>query len=154
VSKIAKEHLGNASAYMKIFEANRDQLSVRSISRALYVEGIPSSTGRSRWSTSMLRALLADTTYIGTTYYNKRRRVPTKASVGKYRRSRNTHRVTRDRSEWIPIPVPAIVAPEGFAKAQEARQRNQSLSPRATKEQYLLRSLMTCGQCSSTMYAI
>ena len=27
LSKIAKEHLGNASAYMKIFEANKDQLS-------------------------------------------------------------------------------------------------------------------------------
>lgn len=27
LSKIAKEHLGNANEYMKIFEANRDQLS-------------------------------------------------------------------------------------------------------------------------------
>ena len=27
LSKIAKEHLGNAGAYMKIFEANKDQLS-------------------------------------------------------------------------------------------------------------------------------
>jgi nucleoid-associated protein YgaU len=27
LSKIAKEHLGSANAYMKIFEANRDQLS-------------------------------------------------------------------------------------------------------------------------------
>ena len=27
LSKIAKEHLGNANAYMKIFEANTDQLS-------------------------------------------------------------------------------------------------------------------------------
>ena len=28
LSKIAKEHLGNASDYMKIFEANRDQLTI------------------------------------------------------------------------------------------------------------------------------
>jgi nucleoid-associated protein YgaU len=27
LGKIAKEHLGNANAYMKIFEANKDQLS-------------------------------------------------------------------------------------------------------------------------------
>jgi nucleoid-associated protein YgaU len=27
LSKIAKEHLGNANAYMKIFDANKDQLS-------------------------------------------------------------------------------------------------------------------------------
>ena len=27
LSKIAKEHLGNAGAYMKIFEANKDQLT-------------------------------------------------------------------------------------------------------------------------------
>jgi nucleoid-associated protein YgaU len=27
LSKIAKDHLGNANAYMKIFEANKDQLS-------------------------------------------------------------------------------------------------------------------------------
>ena len=27
LSKIAKEHLGNANSYMKIFEANKDQLT-------------------------------------------------------------------------------------------------------------------------------
>ena len=27
LSKISKEHLGDANAYMKIFEANRDQLT-------------------------------------------------------------------------------------------------------------------------------
>ena len=27
LSKIAKEHLGNANAYMKIFELNKDQLT-------------------------------------------------------------------------------------------------------------------------------
>jgi nucleoid-associated protein YgaU len=27
LSKVAKEHLGNANAYMKIFEANKDQLT-------------------------------------------------------------------------------------------------------------------------------
>ena len=27
LSKIAKDHMGNANAYMKIYEANRDQLS-------------------------------------------------------------------------------------------------------------------------------
>ena len=27
LSKIAKDHLGDANAYMKIFEANKDQLS-------------------------------------------------------------------------------------------------------------------------------
>ena len=27
LSKIAKEHLGNANAYLKIFEANKDQLT-------------------------------------------------------------------------------------------------------------------------------
>jgi nucleoid-associated protein YgaU len=27
LSQIAKEHLGNASAYMKIFDANKDQLT-------------------------------------------------------------------------------------------------------------------------------
>jgi nucleoid-associated protein YgaU len=27
LSKIAKEHLGNAGAYMKIFDLNKDQLS-------------------------------------------------------------------------------------------------------------------------------
>ena len=27
LSKIAKDHLGNANAYMKIFDANKDQLT-------------------------------------------------------------------------------------------------------------------------------
>jgi nucleoid-associated protein YgaU len=41
LSRIAKEHLGNANAYMKIFDANKDQLSDPDKIRAGQVLRIP-----------------------------------------------------------------------------------------------------------------
>jgi LysM repeat protein len=43
LSKIAKEHLGSATAYMKIFEANRDQLSNPDLIKPGQVLKIPAS---------------------------------------------------------------------------------------------------------------
>jgi nucleoid-associated protein YgaU len=42
LSKIAKEHLGNANAYMKIFEANKDQLNNPDLIKPGQVLKIPS----------------------------------------------------------------------------------------------------------------
>jgi nucleoid-associated protein YgaU len=41
LSKIAKEHLGNANAYMKIFEANKDQLKDPNVIKPGQVLRIP-----------------------------------------------------------------------------------------------------------------
>ena len=43
LSKIAKEHLGNANAYMKIFEANKDQLNDPDMIKPGQVLKIPSA---------------------------------------------------------------------------------------------------------------
>ena len=44
LSKIAKEHLGNANAYMAIFEANRDQLSDPNLIKPGQVLKIPAGS--------------------------------------------------------------------------------------------------------------
>jgi nucleoid-associated protein YgaU len=44
LSKIAKEHLGNANAYMSIFEANRDQLTSPDAIKPGQVLKIPQGT--------------------------------------------------------------------------------------------------------------
>jgi LysM repeat protein len=46
LSKIAKEHLGNANAYMEIFNANRDQLSDPDKIKPGQVLKIPQTTHR------------------------------------------------------------------------------------------------------------
>ena len=46
LSKIAKEHLGNANAYMEIFNANKDQLSDPDKIKPGQVLKIPAAVGR------------------------------------------------------------------------------------------------------------
>ena len=46
LSKIAKEHLGNANAYMEIFNANKDQLSDPDKIKPGQVLKIPTAVGR------------------------------------------------------------------------------------------------------------
>lgn len=54
----------------------------------------------------------------------------------------------RPKEEWIPVPVPAIVSQEQFDQVQARLAKNQQMAPRNnTKHQYLLRGLVSCGQC-------
>jgi site-specific DNA recombinase len=50
--------------------------------------------------------------------------------------------------EWIAIPVPAIISQETFAAAQARLARNTQMARRNnTAHEYLLRGLVSCGQC-------
>ena len=58
----------------------------------------------------------------------------------------------KERSQWIEIPVPALVSPETFALAQECLAENKRLSLRNTKEPTLLQGLLVCEQCGYALY--
>jgi len=61
--------------------------------------------------------------------------------------------VQRPREDWIPIPVPAVVSQELFDRVQAKLARNQQMAPRNNKShQYLLRRLVSCGQCRLSTY--
>ena len=65
---------------------------------------------------------------------------------------RSSAKKDKERSQWIEIPVPALVSPEIFAVAQERLAENKRLSLRNTKEPTLLQGLLVCEQCGYCLY--
>ena len=58
----------------------------------------------------------------------------------------------RPRSEWIEIPVPAIVKEQTFDLAQERLEQNKRFSPRRTIEPTLLQGMLVCNRCGYALY--
>jgi site-specific DNA recombinase len=82
------------------------------ISRSLEEGRVPTRLGRPLWQRDQIKAMLRNETYAGTRHFNRITRA-TEAS----REGRQVIRgrwVYRDRAEWIPVKVPAIVPRELF----------------------------------------
>jgi site-specific DNA recombinase len=124
------------------------------VAKWLTDSGMPTPRGKSRWQVSTVRCILTNYAYTGVTFANRLRVVPSKRRrsplkpVGK--RQSTTQ---RPREEWIPIPVPAVVTQEVFDRVQAKLSHNQQMAPRNNKtHQYLLRRLVSCGQCRLSTY--
>lgn len=124
------------------------------IARRLTDLGVPTPHGKARWHTSTVRNILTNTAYIGTVYANRYQRQPAKKRHSPLKkRGSGMTAVERDKEEWIPIPVPAIVDKELFERVQEKLERNRRLASRNnTRHQYLLRGLVSCGLCRLGAY--
>lgn len=112
-----------AKTYRRIFGLCVRGYSIRRIREDLETRGIPSPSG-GKWHTSIVAILLKD-----------------RAALGEW------------QSLGVPIPVPPITTPQIFAEAQKrlAANRWEKCGPKVTNE-VLLRKLLACGSCGSTMY--
>jgi site-specific DNA recombinase len=66
--------------------------------------------------------------------------------------NRNSANHERPRSEWIEVPVPALVSEEIFALAQEQLAKNKHHSLRRTIEPTLLQGMLVCQRCGYALY--
>jgi len=124
-------------------------VSLHWIAQQLNEQQIPAPRGGPRWNGSTIGNILRSHTYVGTAYSGKTRPIPSK------RRKSALQPVGRGESvqanpleEWIAISVPAIIDQETFDLAQERLSQNKWRARRNNnRHQYLLRSLISCGQC-------
>jgi site-specific DNA recombinase len=110
---------------------------------------IPTPRGGPRWNVASVRGILRSPVYTGTAYSERTRPVPARMRQSALRPvgPGHSHR-SAPPDEWIAIPVPAIVSQETFAAAQARLARNRQLARRNnTAHEYLLRGLVSCGQC-------
>jgi site-specific DNA recombinase len=137
-----------AESVRAIFAAHADNGdSIRQIAHDLHDRGIPSPTGKPIWGTSTLHRLLANEAYIGRVYYNRRETIKAPGAPRGARRTKTRYR-DRPREEWIAIPVPAIIDPDTFERAQRVSHENPKWSPRGIEPgHWLLRGLIECGHC-------
>jgi site-specific DNA recombinase len=125
------------------------QTTLYSIAKRLSNLLLPTPSNKTRWNVSTVRGILKNSAYIGTTYTNCSYIVP-----AKHRKSAllpvgpGEGRAYRPEDEWIPISVPAIVLQETFDRVQDKLSLNQRMASRNnTSYSYLLRGLVSCGQC-------
>ena len=128
-----------------------DGLPLQAIARRLTAAGTPTARGQGCWGPSSVGGILRNSAYQGTAYGNRQERVPSRRRIPLSGRpaTRQGGQSTRTRpaDTWIAVPVPAIVAPEVFAAAQDRLARNRAWAPRNTRGDYLLRRLVSCGRC-------
>jgi len=125
--------------------------SLMQLARHLDQCGVPTPSGRPRWSSPTIRGILRNPTYTGQVYAQRTRyRAPT------HRRSA-THAIGRPHGTATPLPatawllvgqVPALVNQAHFDEVQAKLASNRAFARRNnTAHQYLLRALVSCGCC-------
>lgn len=133
-----------------------ERTSVRQILKRLANGPWRPRSGKRFWSSSVVHRVLSDPVYTGTGYANRHTFVvPRKPRLKGPRAGERTCRQPRPESEWIPIPVPAIIDGATHRQAAEQLARNSVLSFRHnTRNQYLLRCLLTCKTCGRALHGV
>ncbi|MFY9228327.1 MAG: recombinase family protein [Candidatus Microsaccharimonas sp.] len=136
-----------------IFDWCADGKSIYGIRKELFDNGIMPPKGKNtKWSTSVIRRLLTDTTYMGVHYYNKSESIITKnpRKIEQYKRNPKGSRKARPKDEWLPVAVPVIISPQLFNTVQAQLERNKRTYDRKNgrTHQYLVGGLVycVCGQ--------
>jgi site-specific DNA recombinase len=131
--------------------------SIVQIARWLSERGVPTRTGKPRWGQSTVWAILRNPAYTGQAAFGRRRvtGAPAKPTRLSRQRGRHSRRSTYEHvgpEHWQRIPVPALVAAEQHALAQELLARNSRLSPRNTRQVSLLQGILVCRECGHAYY--
>src|ERR1700688_1504965 len=141
-----------------MFEVYTQQgLSINAIARLLNERRIATRTGKGRWERSTVWGMLRNPAYRGTACYGKTEQRPRQRITRPLRQrkglpSRDSAGHERPRTEWIEVPVPALVSEEVFTLAQEQLEKNKHHSPRRTIEPTLLQGMLVCEQCGYALY--
>jgi site-specific DNA recombinase len=131
----------------------QEGLSIGRIAVRLTGQGIPTCTGKHRWDRSTVWGMLRNPAYEGRACFGKTGVVETLGRVTRRLRLRGAtvprRRPERPRpsTDWIAIPVPAIIEADQFALAQQRLQEKLHFAARHTKEPTLLQRLVVCQQC-------
>jgi site-specific DNA recombinase len=133
-----------------------ERMTVRQILKRLAAGPWRPRCGKRLWASCVVHHILSDPVYTGTGYANRHAFVvPRKPRSTGPRAGTATCRQARPREEWIPIRVPAIIDEPTYQDAKEQLARNSALSFRNnTRNEYLLRCLLTCRGCGLAMFGV
>jgi len=124
-------------------------VSLYAVAKRLSDAHIPTPRGGKRWNVASIRGILRAPTYMGVAYSGRTRPAPArrrKSALQPVGPGQSQQPTTAE--EWIAVPVPAIISQETFEAAQSRLDRNVQMARRNnTTYEYLLRGLVSCGQC-------
>src|SRR5262245_39102477 len=131
------------------YGAPSQPVSLYEVAKRLSAAQLPTPRGGKRWNVASVRGILRSPVYIGIAYSGRTRPVPArrrKSALQPVGPGQSEHPAPAD--EWIAVPVPAIISQEIFAVVQQRLDRNIQMARRHnTTYEYLLRGLVSCGQC-------
>src|SRR6266571_327928 len=135
-----------------------DRVTIGEVCRRLTRAGEHTRTGRTVWERSVVGGILHNPAYQGTAAFGKTRQGPLRPRLRAQRgRPVQPRRATADygvpASEWLSIPVPALVDAGVFAAVQEQLQDNRRHARQSRRgARYLLQGLVQCQQCGYAFY--
>lgn len=135
-----------------------DRLSIGEAVRRLDEAGIETYTGKAHWDRSVVWGMLQNPAYMGRAAFGKTKSQGLLPRVRASRHSAETRKkgysaVRTKRSEWIEIPVPAIVSDDLFLAVQEQLDENRKQArQRRRGAAFLLQGLTVCGHCRYAYY--
>lgn len=134
-----------------------DGLSIAAIVRWLNDHDIPTRKRISRWERSTVWGMLRNPAYKGTAYFGKTKIAERKKITRPLRQkggfsSRCSAFQARPKSDWIEIPVPAIIEDLVFFRAEEKLEENKRYARKRTIVPSLLQGILVCNQCGYAYY--
>jgi site-specific DNA recombinase len=135
-----------------------ERCTLEEVRSRLQAAGVPTRTGKARWSHKTIWDLLQNPAYKGEAAYGKTRSGPLeprwRAPRGRPAQSRRGYAPKATPSaEWITLPVPALVDAAVFDAAQVQLQENRARARIPLKgSRYLLQGLIVCARCGYAYY--
>ncbi len=150
--------LPQAATVRAIFQwIGMERLSIGEVVRRLGVTGTVTASGKPYWDRSTVWGILQNPAYIGRAAFGKTQACDRLPRIRAQRHSAEVPRkgcstVRTDPSQWIEIPVPAIVSEGLFQSVQEQLAENRKARQRRHGAVYLLQGLTVCGHCHYAYY--
>jgi DNA invertase Pin-like site-specific DNA recombinase len=135
-----------------------DGVAIAELARWLTDTGVATRTGKSRWDRSVIWGMLRNPAYAGRACFGKTTRTADQPGLNRTARlagraTPRSYSVTdRPREDWLEIPVPALVAEDTWARAQQRLADNKRYAARNTKIPSLLQGLAACASCGYAYY--
>jgi site-specific DNA recombinase len=127
----------------------QERVSLYWITKQLTEKGIPTPLGKTRWHRSTVRHILCNPSYMGVAYASRTRRAPSQQRKSALLPMGSGYSIqATPPEEWIAVSVPAIISQETFELTQKRLAQNKQNARRNnSSHEYLLRGLISCGQC-------
>jgi site-specific DNA recombinase len=127
----------------------QQHVSLYWVAKKLSDDQVPTPKGGVRWNVATIRGILRNPAYKGTAYSGRTRPAPARQRKSALQPIGSGQSIQpTPTEEWIPITVPAIITQETFELAQQRLDQNKQLARRNNHQyDYLLRGLVSCGQC-------
>jgi len=127
-------------------------LSARRVAKRMNTLGIRPRRAK-LWVAGSVYNVLTNPAYAGMATYGKREPAEPKRPrrPGAYRKNARSSHVVRPSAQWLHVPIPPLVTEKDQEMVRSCLASNKCWAPRNVQHEYLLRGLVTCGECGWKM---